>query len=100
MSKSKIEIEPISAIRMLFGYGLTVFGIALLLNTYLQASLTIGTITTILGELLPNPTIALFEEAATGLPGFTEALTWFFMLLIQTLIGFFIATIGIRIAKK
>jgi hypothetical protein len=53
-----------------------------------------------LGELLPNPTIALFEEAATVLPGFKEALTWFFMLLIQTLIGFFIAIIGIRIAKK
>ncbi|MFQ5621638.1 MAG: hypothetical protein ACE5FT_07425 [Candidatus Nanoarchaeia archaeon] len=100
MSKSKIEIEPVSAIRMLFGYGLTIFGVALLLNTYLQASWTIGTITTVLGELLPNPTIALFTEATTGLPGFTEALTWFFMLLIQTLIGFFIATIGIRIAKR
>ncbi len=93
---SKIEIEPVSMVRLLFGYGLVIFGIALLLNSYLQASLTIGTITTVLGELLPNPTLAFFTQASTGLPGFTEALTWFFMLLIQTLIGFFIASIGIR----
>jgi hypothetical protein len=93
---SKIELEPISA----FGYGLVILGIVLLINTYLQASITISTIMGVLRELLPNPTLALYTEAAAGMPGFAEALSWFFMLLIQTIIGFFIASIGIRIAKK
>lgn len=97
---SKIEIEPANMMRLLFGYGLVILGIILLLNTYIQANITISTIMTVLGELLPNPTLALYTEAATGMPGFAEALSWFFMLLIQTLIGFFIASLGLRIAKK
>jgi hypothetical protein len=71
----------------------------LLAYTYLQAGITIGTITSVLSELLPNPTLALFTEASMGMPGFAEALSWFFMLLIQTLIGFFIASIGLRIIR-
>lgn len=92
---SKIELET----KGLFGYALIVLGVILLAYTYLQAGITIGTITSVLSELLPNPTLALFTEAAMGMPGFAEALTWFFMLLIQTLIGFFIASIGLRIIR-
>jgi len=75
---SKIELET----KGLFVYALIVFGVILLAYTYLQAALTIGTITSVLGELLPNPTLALYTEASAGMPGFAEALTWFFMLLI------------------
>jgi len=97
---TKIEIEPMHAARMVFGYGLVIFGIVLLINTYIQASITINTLMAVMSEIMPNPTLVIYTGKATELPGFAETLSWFFMLLIQTLIGFFVATLGVRIARK
>jgi len=93
---SKIELEP----REIFGYALTILGVIILIYTYIQAGITIGTLMSFIGKLMPNPTIALYTQASAGIPGFAETLSWFFMLTIQTLIGFFIASIGVKIAKK
>ena len=93
---SKIELEP----RAVFGYGLVVFGVILLVYTYIQAGITIGNLMGFIGEIMPNPTLVIYQAQATEIPGFAETLSWFFMLTIQTLIGFFIARIGIHIVKK
>lgn len=97
MSK-KVELE----MREIFGYALVIFGIVLLVYTFMQAAITINNIMTFVGKLMPNPTTSLYREAleTTEMPGFAEGLMWFFMLVIQTLIGFGIASLGVTIAKK
>ena len=93
---SKIELETKAA----FGYGLVIFGVILLVYTYIQAGITVGNLMAFIGEIMPNPTLVIYSGQATEIPGFAETLSWFFMLLIQTLIGFFIATIGIRSPRQ
>lgn len=87
---SKIKSEP----RAIFGYGLIVFGVILLIYTFIQAGITFSNLMEFIGRA------RYYMGASALLPGFAPALSWFFMLLIQTLIGFFIASIGVRIAKK
>jgi len=96
------EIEVKLTPKALFGHVLVIIGVIIILYAVFQASITFTTIMKFIDKLMPSPTITVWREQfqATEMPGFIETLGWFFMLIIELLGGFFIASIGIRVAKK
>lgn len=97
-----IAMEVKLEARTLFGYVLVIIGVMIILFTVLQAYVNIGRTMEFINELMPGPTITIWRQQfeATEMPGFIETLGLFLMLTIELLAGFFIASIGVKIAKK
>lgn len=79
----KIEFEP----RTAFGYGLVIFGVCLLFFTFIQG-------------LITNPSMTFNPEPVSESTQLLNMISWFLVLLVQILVGFCIASIGVRVAKK
>jgi len=86
MGESEFELK-IEA-KTVFGFIFILFGVVVIFFVLMQAFLGVQHITDIVGTEL------------TDIQAFVEVFGWFFMLLIEVLAGFFLASIGVKIYKK
>jgi len=85
MGKSEFELK-IEA-RTVFGFIFIVVGILVIFVALVQAFLGVEHITDIIGEISETKAMV-------------EVFGWFFMLLIEVLAGYFLASIGVKVYKK
>ena len=84
MNEFELKIEA----RTVFGFIFILMGVVVIFIALFQAFLGVGHITELIGKEL------LEYEAMVKVFG------WFFMLLIEVLAGYFLASIGVKVYKK
>ena len=84
MNEFELKIEA----RTVFGFIFILMGVVVVLIALFQAFLGVGYITDVIGSEI------LEYEAMVKVFG------WFFMLLIEVLAGYFLASIGVKVYKK
>ena len=84
MNEFELKIEA----RTVFGFIFILMGVVVILFALFQAFLGVGHITDVIGSEI------LEYEAMV------EVFGWFFMLLIEVLAGYFLASIGVKVYKK
>jgi len=84
LNEFELKIEA----RTVFGFIFILLGVVVILFALFQAFLGVGHITDVIGSEI------LEYEAMV------EVFGWFFMLLIEVLAGYFLASIGVKVYKK
>ena len=84
MSEFELKIEA----RTVFGFIFILIGVVIIFFSLIQAFLGVEHITELIGTELTDIVATL------------EVFGWFFMLLIEVLAGYFLASIGVKVYKK
>ena len=84
LSEFELKVEG----RTVFGFVFILLGVVVILFALFQASLGV------------DPILNLMGTELTDTQAFVEIFGWFFMLLIEVLGGYFLASIGVKVYKK
>ena len=84
MNEFELKIEG----RTVFGFIFILLGVVVILIAVFQAFLGV------------DPILSLIGTELTDTQAFVEIFGWFFMLLIEVLGGYFLASIGVKVYKK